>query len=65
MGNSLKQHSRYDHEYTQMSLVKHCTLVYYVIVTFLHLSNSLTVMLPVPGPTSSTTSVGERAAYGM
>lgn len=32
-------------------------------LTFLAFSSSLTVMLPVPGPTSRTTSVGLRAAW--
>ena len=31
--------------------------------TFLHWSRSLTVMFPVPGPTSNTTSVERRAAW--
>jgi len=33
------------------------------LFTFLAFSNSLTVMLPVPGPTSKTTSVGLSAAW--
>jgi len=36
-----------------------------VTITFLHFSSNFTVILPVPGPTSNTTSVGVRAAYNV
>ena len=74
----IKQTSLYGHHITTPLLDVHvqATLLLHTLATiqkavtrlprastFLHWSRSLTVMFPVPGPTSNTTSVGRRAAW--